>query len=61
MPPWMRLAAGFSPLHYYLDSAYGILLKGAGMDLLWDSVLAMGALGVTIFGIGMAWFNRQFG
>jgi hypothetical protein len=35
--------AGFSPLHYYLDAAYGILLKGAGMDLLWDSVLAMGA------------------
>ena len=24
-------------------------------------LLAMGALGVTIFGVGMAWFNRQFG
>jgi ABC-2 type transport system permease protein len=32
------LAAALLP-----DSAYGILLKGAGMDLLWDSVLAMGA------------------
>lgn len=61
MPEWMRLLAYLSPLHYFLDAAYGILLKGAGMDLLWDSVLAMGTLGVCVFALGMRRFGRQFG
>ncbi|MBP7446574.1 MAG: ABC transporter permease [Zoogloea sp.] len=61
MPEWMRILAWISPLHYFLDAAYGILLKGTGMDLLWDSVLAMGLLGVVVFGAGMGRFGRQFG
>lgn len=61
MPDWMRILAYISPLHYFLDAAYGILLKGAGMDLLWDSVLAMGTLGVCVFALGMGRFGRQFG
>jgi hypothetical protein len=31
------------------------------MDLLWDSVLAMGTLGVCVFALGMGRFGRQFG
>lgn len=61
MPPWMRGLAWISPLHYFLDAAYGILLKGVGMDLLWDSVLAMSVLGVVVFAAGMRRFSRQFG
>ena len=61
MPDWMRILAYISPLHYFLDAAYGILLKGAGMDLLWDSVLAMATLGVCVFALGMGRFGRQFG
>lgn len=29
------------PLRYYVDVTYGILLKGIGLDLLWDSIMAM--------------------
>lgn len=61
MPPWMRGLAWISPLHYFLDAAYGILLKGAGLALLWDSVLAMSALGVLVFAVGMRRFARQTG
>lgn len=61
MPPWMRGLAWISPLHYFLDAAYGILLKGAGLALLWDSVLAMSALGILIFAVGMRRFSRQTG
>ena len=61
MPEWMRLLAWISPLHYFLDAAYGILLKGVGMTLLWKPVLAMGLLGVAVFGAGMGRFGRQFG
>lgn len=61
MPPWMRGLAWISPLHYFLDAAYGILLKGAGLAVLWDSVLAMSALGILIFAVGMRRFSRQTG
>jgi len=60
MVPWMRLFMYMSPLHYYIDSCLGILLKGAGLDILWDSVLIMVLLGSTVFGLGMWRFRRQF-
>ena len=61
MPEWMHLLAWISPLHHFLDAAYGILLKGAGLDLLWPSVLSMAALGVSVAALGMGRFGRQFG
>lgn len=61
MPPWMRGVAYASPLHYFLDTAFGILLKGATLADLWDSLLAMAGLGAAVFGIGLWRFRRQFG
>ncbi|MBU1364522.1 MAG: ABC transporter permease [Gammaproteobacteria bacterium] len=45
MPDWMRWATLASPMRHYIDVSYGVLLKGAGLDLRWDSVLAIGILG----------------
>lgn len=61
MPYWMRTVMYASPLHYYIDTGFGILLKGAGVDILWDEIAMMGVLGGIIFGIGMARFRKQFG
>lgn len=60
MPVWMRWATLASPMRHYIDVSYGILLKGAGLDLLWDSVLAIGILGVLIFLFGIRRFRGQF-
>lgn len=60
MPAWMRWATLASPMRHYIDVSYGILLKGAGLDLLWDSVLAIGLLGVVIFLLGIRRFRGQF-
>ena len=49
-----------SPLRYFADVTYGILLKGVGFDVLWDSILAMALLGGGLFGLGMWRFRRQF-
>ncbi|VBB44503.1 ABC-2 type transporter [uncultured Desulfatiglans sp.] len=49
-----------SPLHYFIDASFGILLKGAGLKLLWDDILAMALIGATVFGIGLWRFRRQF-
>lgn len=60
MPEWVRALMALSPLRYYVDITFGILLKGAGMDILWKPVLAMTLLGGTLFGFGMWRFRRQF-
>lgn len=60
MTYWMRGLMYISPLHYFLDASFGILLKGAGLKNLWDSILAIVLIGGINFGLGMWRFRRQF-
>ena len=60
MPQWVQTLMALSPLRYYIDVTYGILLKGVGMELLWKSVVAMAGLGGILFGLGLWRFRRQF-
>ena len=60
MPSGQREAMFLSPLYYFIEMGYGILLKGAGLDILWDSLLGLALLGMTIFGLGVWRFKRQF-
>ena len=55
MPAELREAMVLSPLYYFIEMGYSILLKGAGLDVLWDSLLGAG-----IFGFGVRRFRRQF-
>jgi ABC-2 type transport system permease protein len=61
MPVWMKVFMVLSPLHYYIDIGFAIFLKGAGISVLWTSILPMAVLGNVIFLGGMARFRRQFG
>ncbi len=60
LPAWTRNLMILSPLRYFIEITHGILLKGAGLSVLWDSVLAMALLGGALFGFGMWQFRRQF-
>jgi len=60
MPSFMRMLMLISPLHYYIDASFGVLLKGAGLSLLRDSILGMSALGGILFGLGMWRLRTQF-
>lgn len=60
MPRWLHLIVLFNPLAHYIDATYSILLRGAGLTLVWDSVLAMALLGAGIFGFGVWRFRAQF-
>jgi ABC-2 type transport system permease protein len=60
MPGWLRGLMFASPLHYYLDIAFGILLKGQGLADLQNAILGMGGIGVLVFGAGLLLFRRQF-
>ena len=59
MPVWMRAATYVSPMRHYIDLTYGILFKGAGLDLLWDSVVAIAVLGGAVFTFGLWRFRQQ--
>jgi len=56
----MREAMFLSPLYYFIEIGYAILLKGAGVEVLWDSLLGLSVLGVVIFAFGALRFRRQF-
>ncbi len=60
MPVWVRSLMALSPLRYFVEIAHGILLKGAGVGALWESILAMTLLGGVLFGFGLWRFRRQF-
>jgi ABC-2 type transport system permease protein len=60
MPAWLRALMYLSPLRHFIEIAYGILLRGAGFGVLWDSVLPMAAIGVALFALGLARFRTQF-
>lgn len=60
MPAWLRTVMTFSPLHHYIEIAYGILLRGAGIGLLWDSIAAMAGLGAALFTVGAWRFRSRF-
>ncbi|MDD5269405.1 MAG: ABC transporter permease [Methylococcales bacterium] len=61
MPQALQWAMYISPLYYYNEMSYAILLKGAGIDVLWDSILSLTALGAVFFNFGVWRFRRQFG
>ncbi len=60
MPQWVQTMMALSPLRYYIDVTYGVLLKGAGIDLLWKPVVTMALLGGSLFVFGMWRFRKQF-
>ena len=48
MPEALQLFANVIPAHHWLTILRGILLKGAGLDVLWPNLAALGGLGLVI-------------
>jgi ABC-2 type transport system permease protein len=48
MPQALQYFANIVPAHHWLSILRGILLKGAGMDVLWPHVVALAILGLVI-------------
>lgn len=61
MPAWLEAATLASPMRHYIEATFAILLKGASVDVLWDTFLWMAAIGCSIFTFGIWRFRRQFG
>ncbi|HEX2530646.1 MAG TPA: ABC transporter permease [Burkholderiaceae bacterium] len=61
MPPWLAELVNWSPLHHFIECSYGIIFRGAGLDVLWPSAAALLGLGGALFGMCVWRFRRQFG
>jgi ABC-2 type transport system permease protein len=59
MPRAIQLLSRLSPLRYYQEIALGIVMKGVGLQVLWSQVVALGGLGLVLFGLGAWRFGRQ--
>lgn len=60
MPGFVRTLMAASPLHYYIDASYGILLRGASADMLRTELLGIVFLGSLSFALALIRFRRQF-
>ena len=59
MIPWMRTISLLSPLRYYIDFAFGVILKGNGISILIGDIVGIATLGVVLFGFSLLWFERS--
>ena len=60
MPTWEQWLMHLSPLFYYTDMGYTILLKGNSLADLWPQTLGLLTLGSTLFLFGTYWFKKSF-
>ncbi|PAY18933.1 ABC transporter [Rhodopirellula sp. SM50] len=60
MPDALLPVMYLSPLHHYLNAAFGILIKGADITTVWDSILYMAILGGCVFAFSLLRFRQSF-
>jgi ABC-2 type transport system permease protein len=60
MPSWLQNMVAFSPMTYFVDIAYGVLLKGSDLTVLWPKAMKMALLGLVFWALGVYRFQRQF-
>ena len=58
MPRVIQLVANVIPAYHWLTILRGILLKGAGLDVLWPNVLALIILGLVIGTFSLRYVRR---
>lgn len=61
MPTLMRWGMYVSPLYYYINASYGILMKGAGISILWPLFSGILVIGCIVSGATILRFKKQFG
>lgn len=60
MPPLLRALMQLSPLTHYVDVIGAVIFRGAGLALVWPSLVAMGGIGAVLLGAAVARFRATF-
>lgn len=61
MPIVMRVGMYLSPLYYFINASYGILMKGAGLTVLWPMMAGILVIAVLVSSVTVMRFKKQFG
>jgi ABC-2 type transport system permease protein len=59
MPPFWQTLSLINPLRHYITIVRDILLKGAGLDVIWPNVLALLAFAIVATWISAARYRSQ--
>ncbi len=60
MPLVFRIITLANPMRYFIDITRGIFLKGVGVTMLWESMLALALLSVIFLALSVRRVNRRF-
>jgi ABC-2 type transport system permease protein len=61
MPQWVQIITIFNPLKYYLIILRSIFLKGVGIFVLWDEILALLVMGIVVITASSLRFRKNLG
>jgi ABC-2 type transport system permease protein len=59
MPAWVQPLTLFNPIRHFSLIARGVLIKGAGLDVLWPNLLALIAFTIVMLTLSMLRFRKQ--
>jgi ABC-2 type transport system permease protein len=59
MPEWLRAVMLTSPSTHYTTFAQAVLLRGAGLDVVWPQLLAITSIGAALFGYALLRFRAS--
>jgi len=59
MPPFWQTLSLINPLRHYITIVRDVLLKGAGLDVIWPNALALVAFGIVAIGISATRYRSQ--
>ncbi len=59
MTTWMRWVSMLSPLRYFIDLGYGVILKGNDLRLVASDIAGILVLASVLFAFSLAWFHRS--
>lgn len=58
MPLWIQWAMSVSPTTHFTELSQAILFRGAGLPVVWSSLLALAVIGASLFAVSLARFRR---
>lgn len=59
MPDLVRNLMSLAPTTHFVEIGQAILFRGAGLEIVWPSLLALGLIGGVFFAISLARFRRS--
>ncbi len=59
MPTFFQYLSYLDPMRYFIEIMRDVFLKGAGLDVLWPQLLALGGFGLTAIGLSSLCFRKR--